>query len=372
VLLFDGKSLDGWTTSGSKEAWRVADGSIVTGGGGDGWWLRTTRQYRDFELKLDFQIPKDGNSGVGLRSSTGGDPAFTGMEVQILDTAGQQPGLTNCGAVYDAIAPKAMAVKPPGEWNTYTIRLVGDTIDATLNGVVIHAGEKLDNRGYIHTPDKVSPLRDRLPTGYIALQEHGNPAHFRNIKIHNLSPDPDPGDFKPLFNGKDLAGWNSNGMANWSVDDGAIVGHDGPGHLFTDRTFKNFELRAQVRVNANGNGGLYFRAKPKEPTTTAVFDPWPLGYEAQVDQHDPKNFTGCIYDRAWPAAKAPITRDEAWFDYRVRADGDHIQTWINGQPMTDAHLSEFAEGHIALQSHHPGNVIMWKDIEVRDVSTSKP
>lgn len=364
VLLFDGRTLDGWTTSGNPAAWAVEDGAIVTKPGG-GRWLRTTRMYRDFELAIDFMLTPGANSGLGLRGSSTGDPAFTGFEIQILDTHGQTPTTTNCGAVYNAIAPLVMAVHPPGEWNTYEVRLVGDTLDVKLNGQVIHNGEKLDDRGYTHTPDRPNPLRDRVPTGYIALQEHGQVVKFRNIKIRDLSPDPDPGGFEPVFNGRDTNGWFATGTTKWTVEDGALIGRDGPGHLFTNQEFTDFEMRAFVRVNTRGNSGFYFRTVPNARNR----DSWPTGYEAQVDQHDPKNYTGCIYDRAWPQAQAgPITRDNAWFDYRVRAIGDHIQTWVNGVQMVDARLNDFDRGHIALQGHHPGNEVRWRDIQVRDLS----
>lgn len=365
ALLFDGQSLDGWTPTGNPQAWAVEDGCIVTRPARGGW-LRTTRMYRDFELTIDFMLTPGANSGLGLRGSSTGDPAFTGMEIQILDTHGQTPNTTNCGAVYNAIAPLAMAVKPPGEWNTYHVRLVGDTLDVTLNGQVIHKGEKLDDRGYTHTPDRPNPLRDRVPTGYIAMQEHGQVVKFRNIKIRDLSADPDPGGFVPVFNGRDTDGWFATGTTKWTVEDGALIGRDGPGHLFTQPAFTDFEMRAFVRVNTGGNSGFYFRTVPNERNR----DSWPTGYEAQVDQHDPKNYTGCIYDRAWPQAQAgPITRDNAWFDYRVRAVGDHVQTWINGVQMVDANLTNFDRGHIALQGHHPGNEVRWRDIQVRDLSS---
>ena len=52
-LLFNGSDLDGWTTSGNMDSWSAQDGEISTGGKG-GWWLRTERQYRDFDLRLEF------------------------------------------------------------------------------------------------------------------------------------------------------------------------------------------------------------------------------------------------------------------------------------------------------------------------------
>ncbi len=120
-------------------------------------------------------------------------------------------------------------------------------------------------------------------------------------------------------------------------------------------------MRALVKVNERGNSGLYVRVRPNPQAN----NPWPIGYEAQVDQHDPKNFTGCIYNEAWPTyIKGPITQDNAWFDYRIRAEGDRIRTWINGVPMVDTFLDTHSAGHFALQGHHQGNVIEFRDIRV--------
>jgi len=374
-VLFDGTDLAKFTTSGDMSAWAIEDGHIVNAKPGKGWWLRTKRMYRDFELKVDFRIPEGGNSGVGLRGSSTGDPAFTGMEIQIYDSHGDEPSLSGCGAVYNAIAPDIQAVNAPGEWNSYHIRLVDDTLDVWLNGEHIHKDEKLDDRGYFRRPDQPVPLNARLTTGYIAFQDHGEGGlRLRDIRVLDLSPDPDPGDFEPIFNGRNLTGWTPRDDAQWSVAEGAIdggtlVGKGGPGHLFWEGEVTDFGMRAFVRVNTNGNSGMYFRVKPNPDS------PWPVGYEAQVDNHDPKNFTGVIYARAWPDDHdAPITRDNAWFDYRVRAVGDRIRTWINGVPFVDARLDEFHEGAIALQGHHEGNVIEYRDIQVRTIEpgSNKP
>ena len=166
VDLFNGKDLSGWTSQGDISAWGVEDGELVTVKPGQGWWLRTDKMYRDFELTLDFWMPEGGNSGVGLRGSSNGDPAFTGFEVQILDTAGEEPNEHNCGSVYEAIVPAAMAVLPHGNWNTYHIKLVGDTLNVTLNGVKIHSDQKLDNRGYFRNPNDPLPLSSRATTGH--------------------------------------------------------------------------------------------------------------------------------------------------------------------------------------------------------------
>ncbi|XHC24473.1 MAG: DUF1080 domain-containing protein [Phycisphaerales bacterium] len=366
--LFNGQDLTGWVSTGAADAWGVEDGQIVTLKPGQGGWLRTDRMYRDFELELDFWMPEGGNSGVGLRGSSGGDPAFTGFEVQILDTYGEEPGLRNCGSVYEAVAPATMAVKEPGNWNTYRIRLVGDTLDVWLNGEHIHDGTKLDGRGFFRSEENPLPLNTRATTGYIALQDHGHAFRYRNIRITDLSPDPEPAGMVHLINGNNAAGtpegWFAEDAGTWTVEGDTLIGRDGPGHLFTDGAYRNFEMRALVKVNERGNSGMYFRVQPNP----AANNPWPIGYEAQIDQHDPKNFTGSIYDMAWPeGVSSPITRDNAWFDYRVRAEGNRIRTWINGVPMVDAELDRFSEGHLAVQGHHQGNVIMYKDIRVLEL-----
>ena len=363
--LFNGKDLSGWVSSGDPDAWGVKDGEIVTLKPGRGGWLRTDRMYRDFDLSLDFWMPEGGNSGVGLRGSSGGDPAFTGFEVQILDTHDEEPGLRNCGAVYEAVAPSEMAVYPPGRWNTYRIRLVGDVLDVWLNGRRIHDGTRLDDRGFFRNEGQPLPLNTRATTGYIAFQDHGHAFRFRNVRIHDLSPDPEPAGMTHLISemGDDGVpeGWFHEDAGAWTVENGALVGRGGPGHLFTDTTYRDFEMRALVKVNERGNSGMYFRVKPNPDPN----NPWPIGYEAQVDQHDPRNFTGCIYNAAWPAyIKRPITLDNAWFDYRVRAEGDRIRSWINGVPMVDTFLTDHPAGHLAVQGHHEGNEIMYKDIRV--------
>lgn len=363
--LFNGRDLSGWVSSGDADAWGVKDGELVTLKPGRGGWLRTDRMYRDFELTLDFWMPEGGNSGVGLRGSSNGDPAFSGFEVQILDTAGQAPDLRNCGSIYEAVAPSEMAVYPHGRWNTYRIRLVGDVLDVWLNGRQIHTATRLDSRGFYRAENQPLPLNTRATTGYISLQDHGHAFRFRNLRIRDLSADPEPAGMVPLITqmgqGGVPEGWFKEDAGSWTIEGGTLIGRGGPGHLFTQTTYQDFEFRALVRVNERGNSGMYFRVKPNP----APNNPWPIGYEAQIDNHDPRNFTGVIYNAAWPTyIRAPITRDNAWFDYRVRAEGNRLRTWINGVPMVDTFLDTHAAGHIALQGHHDGNEIMFRDLRI--------
>lgn len=381
ATLFDGSSLDGWTPmfGGVADAWAAKNGELVVAKPGQGGWLRTTKMYRDFELHLEFAVPPNGNSGVGLRCSSTGDPAFTGFELQVYDSHGKAPSRSDAGAVYNAIAPTTQAVKPAGEWNTYHIRLVGDTLNVWLNDVQIQADQKLDQRGIFRADDQPLPLADRLTTGFIALQDHGDSVRYRNIQIKDLSPDRDPGDFQPAFttlnaaNAAEISGWFPKGNGDFSIEDGTLIAANGPGHLFSEQPHTDIELRAHVRVALppegvrTGNSGIYVRTipRPEDPNT------WPLGFECQIDQHDKgsTNYTGCVYDRAAAATGKPITRDGAWFDYRIVVKGNRIQTFINGVPMADADVASFTEvpgtGHVAFQTHHPGNRVEFRDVQWR-------
>jgi len=174
VPLFNGKDLTGWHVMGTK-AWVVEDGVLVCTGEGGGW-LRSDQQYEDFILRLEYKISKGGNSGIFIRASERGNPAYTGMEVQILDSYGRKPTTSTAGAIYGAVAPSKEASKPAGEWNEVEITCKGPIVIVVLNG------EKIVETNM----DEHPRLKGRLRKGYIGLQNHGSRVEFRNIRIKVL------------------------------------------------------------------------------------------------------------------------------------------------------------------------------------------
>src|SRR5947209_17914656 len=84
--LFNGKDLTGWKVNkgGKMDVWGAENGLLFVKGKGGGW-LMTEKEYADFELRLEYKLPSKGNSGVALRNPMDGDPAYKGMEIQILD-----------------------------------------------------------------------------------------------------------------------------------------------------------------------------------------------------------------------------------------------------------------------------------------------
>src|SRR5262249_30880757 len=136
VLLFDGKSLDGWTTSSQTPSKRpVEDGSLNPHQSG-GYMLIHDRIWSDFVLSLDFKISKGCNSGIFIRTyplqpRTGKDVGYNGIEIAVDDT--QTSGYHDTGAIYDLVKPTKNAMKPVGEWNHIEITCDNNLISVVLN-----------------------------------------------------------------------------------------------------------------------------------------------------------------------------------------------------------------------------------------------
>ncbi len=194
TALFDGKSLEGWEPSGGGKGFRAKDGVMEFLVAGNSPHIMTAKDYRDFHLRLDFKISKMANSGLFLRGDRrGGDPAYTGCEVQILDDFNWETGTNSklkpfqfTGGLYGSVAPGAKnAMKPLGEWNTYDVVFKGKRICVVLNGKLLYDVDTYEVPG--------KPFADRVPTGFIGMQRHASRgvegeayAWFRNIFLREL------------------------------------------------------------------------------------------------------------------------------------------------------------------------------------------
>ena len=170
-----------------------------------------------------------------------------------------------------------------------------------------------------------------------------------------------------LFNGKDLSGWTAHGKAKWSVQDGVLVGVGGMGHIYSDATCSDLEVKGMFRITEQGakaNSGLYFRANPPSDN----IDGFPRGYEAQIC-NDGDAYTGWLWKPGTPTGKATelLAKDGEWFSYRIRAVGTHIQFWINDKLVMTHDDAEFKTGHFAIQGHNPGMKIEAKELYYRDL-----
>lgn len=203
-LLFDGTSSDGWHAYGSKTigtAWKTANGALYLDANKDGLPktggdIVSDKEYRNFELLIDWKIDKGGNSGICFYINEDKDKYRsmwnTGPEIQIVDNQGHPDGKINkhqAGDLYDLIAAKSHAENPPLEWNTYLIRCVNGKLDVYLNKVHVVSTVMWDDnwRSLVaNSKFRDMPGFGMYKTGRIGLQDHGNNVWFRNIKIREL------------------------------------------------------------------------------------------------------------------------------------------------------------------------------------------
>lgn len=187
VSLFNGRDLTGWHVVTNPASWEIRDGCI-TCNGQEGGWLRSNRIYQDFILRLEYRTQDHSNSGIFLRALDYGDPAFTGMELQILDDYGRPPDKGNVSmALYGVLAPSKNVSKPKGEWNTVEVTLAGQSLKVIHNGVKVIDTKIDDPELNKDLPDDLK-LTNRAKIGRIGLQNHKEFIQFRNIRIKDLKP----------------------------------------------------------------------------------------------------------------------------------------------------------------------------------------
>ena len=209
----------------------------------------------------------------------------------------------------------------------------------------------------------------------------------------------EPADMQPLFDGKDLAGWDGDPRL-WSVRDGVIHGETTPENVAAGNTFLiwkggevgDFELRLSFRCNATNNSGIQYRSK--HITDESVKNKWVVrGYQHEIRNEEKfPNVSGCIYDEGGSRARicqvgeqatweteggkkvatTPLIDQEAfkdlmkvddWNDVVIRAEGNHIRHYLNGRLILDFTDNDakraLAKGVLALQLH--GGKPMWAE-----------
>jgi hypothetical protein len=176
--------------------WKVENG-VLHGSEPRGTWLVSEREYGDFVLEFDWKLGERGNSGCGLRFPMEGDPAFDGLELQMVDPryfgtdAANTPKPSELtGALYRAVTPRVQAFKPK-QWNTYQITCKGPLVKVVLNDQLI-LDVNLDEQSTPtkkHDGSNAPPLKARPRKGHIGFQElsrGGGHVEIRNARIKEL------------------------------------------------------------------------------------------------------------------------------------------------------------------------------------------
>jgi len=209
IALFDGTSLDNWTSWESAEppkVWSVTeDGTLFCRAldkddakPGDKGYIISKDQFGDFHLKLEWKISEGGNSGIFYL----GDKSLGGLinsapEMQVLDNDKHpdakkgKNGNRKAGSLYDLIPANPQNVKPVGEWNTAEVIVKDRHVIHKQNGeVVVEVDLDTEEWKELVAGSKFTKFRDdwyKVPQkGHIALQDHNNDVWFRNIMLKEL------------------------------------------------------------------------------------------------------------------------------------------------------------------------------------------
>ncbi len=202
--LFNGQKIEGWHMHGKNtvgSSWKAADGVLYLDttkldGKREQGDLVSDKEYENFHLSLDWKLATGGNSGIIFlikEDTTKYEKTYeTGLEMQVLDNNGHKDGKIDkhhAGDLYDLVACSTETVKPVGEWNHAEIKLDNGKLDFYLNGAnVVSTTMWDDNWNKMVAGSKFKDMPDfaKFKKGKIALQDHGDPVWFKNIKIKEL------------------------------------------------------------------------------------------------------------------------------------------------------------------------------------------
>ena len=158
-------SLDG-CVSGAANQWVVVNGVLTSAKSGSN--IMTDKKFDDFKLHIEFRYPEGSNSGVFLRGR---------YEVQVEDNKGSEPTSTYFGGVYGFLTPNEMAIKAPGEWQSFDITLVGRRVSVVANGKAIITDQIIPG-----ITGGALDSKEGEP-GPILLQGDHGPIEYRNIVL---------------------------------------------------------------------------------------------------------------------------------------------------------------------------------------------
>jgi hypothetical protein len=180
--LFNGENLEGWV--GALDNYEVVDGAIVCkqGKGGN---LMSPEEYGDFHLIFEFKTPPAGNNGIAVRAPVEGDPAWQGLEIQVLGENYPSPlkDYQYHGSVYGVVPAHRGFLRDFEDWNYQEIIMVGQEIEVILNGTTILKSDlsSIDRSALERVPAGL----DRA-SGHIGLAGHNDPVAFRHLYIKPL------------------------------------------------------------------------------------------------------------------------------------------------------------------------------------------
>jgi hypothetical protein len=411
VPLFNGRDLAGWVNVNcAPNTWSVRDGMIICTGIPTGV-MRTTRQYENFILELEWRhLRAGGNAGVFVWSdaiTSPGVPFTRSIEVQVLDGRNGET-YTSHGDVFaihgaalkpDRPHPKGAMrclpsewrAKPSPEWNHYRIICTNGVIQLAVNGKIVSGGSECEPR-----------------KGYICLESEGSEAHFRNIRIQELPSSNPPAsevaaldqNFVSLYTGVDLSGWKQDPghQGHWQPKDW-ILDYDGKSeaqdkNLWSAKAYGDFILvadwrltrkpetkqvpvilpsgeyamnedgsRKMVQVQDAGDSGIYLRGNSKSQVNIFC---WPIGSGEVYGYREDRTLPAEVRAGVTPRLRADKPPGQ-WNRFVITMKGDRLTVVLNEKTVIEnAQVPGVPpRGPIALQHH--GDPIQFANIYVKEL-----
>jgi len=167
--IFNGKDLTGWEPlDPAHNHWTVRDGDLVNEARGSN--IKTTRTFDDFKLHIEYNCPKDGNSGIYLRGR---------YEVQLeYEPLDRNPPERAIGSVYGRLTPAVNLPRKPGEWESFDITLVGRTVTVIRNGVLT-----IDHKEIAGITGGALDANESDPGPFYLQGDHTGGLRFRNVRV---------------------------------------------------------------------------------------------------------------------------------------------------------------------------------------------
>ena len=169
------------------------------------------------------------------------------------------------------------------------------------------------------------------------------------------------GGWTSLIKGNSTAGWSQIGAGNWRAEDGMLVGDKGKaGFLVSDRTYKDFTIRAEFWVSDDANSGIFIRGEDQKSMTGKN------AYEVNIFDRrpDPTYGTGAIVNTA--KAEVVLKAGGKWNTYEITAKGDTFLVTLNGVvTVNNVRNGDHSAGYIGLQSD--GGTVKFRKIEIKEL-----
>jgi hypothetical protein len=433
VSLFNGKNLNGWKVVNGKADYKIVKGVIVGTSvvGSPNSFLATTVNYGDFILEYDMKMDRGLNSGVQIRSIS--DPAIKegrvhGYQIECDDSErGWSAGIYDEARrgwlyplEYNQTSKKAYK---KGEWNSYRVECIGNSIRTWLNGVPC-----------------ANLVDDMTAMGIIALQVHsigerkedaGKTVCWRNIRIkttdlaaeqkkmddsvpevsyltNTLTKAEQKAGWQLLWDGKTLNGWVSNKdgvvpQKGWVIQDNDLIvdlgANKGGGDLVTQKEFKNFILEIDFKLTPGANSGIKYFVQPN--ANGKGYSNVACEYQVLDDERHPDAKAGINGNRTLASLYDLITANSQKFDpaqavkrsnaigqwnrARIEVRGEKVTHYLNGIKIVEytrgtpewralvatskfkgvKGYGEYATGHLLLQEH--GNEVHYRNIKVKEL-----